>query len=64
MSAMDEVYTGVWGYNTVLVMAALGANFYPVNAVTFLQALLASFATSVAQFALRENMTLQVKDIS
>ena len=56
---IQEVYDGVWGYNALLTMAAISCVFFAQNAHSLILGLLATAATSVVQFALRANMTLQ-----
>ena len=54
-----EVYAGVWGYNPLLAMAATSCVFFSFNANSLLLSSVTAAVTSVAQFALRVNMTLQ-----
>ena len=59
-SDFQEIYDGVWGYNELLTMASLSCVFFKFNHKAFILATVATAATTVAQFALRKNMTLQV----
>lgn len=58
---VSEVYSGLWGYNALLTMGAISCVFFAFNHQSFLMGLVATAATSVVQFALRVNMTGQVK---
>ena len=60
---LQEVYDGVWGYNSLLTMAALSCVFYSFNHISFLFAAVGTAATAVAQFALRVNMFEQVREV-
>ncbi|TRY69135.1 hypothetical protein TCAL_02513 [Tigriopus californicus] len=52
-----EVYTGVWGYNALLTMAALSCVFFSFNHMSFLLGVMATLANVVVQCALKRNMT-------
>lgn len=52
-----EVYTGVWGYNALLTMAALSCVFFSFNHMSFLLGIMATLANVVVQCALKRNMT-------
>merc|ERR1711971_983952 len=58
-SDFQEIYDGVWGYNELLTMASLSCVFFKFNVKSFVLGTVATAATSVVQFALRKNMTLQ-----
>ena len=60
LEEIEEVYQGVWGYNSLLTMAALSCVFYSFNAHSVLMSATATLACVVAQFALRANMFVQV----
>lgn len=59
-SDFQEIYDGVWGYNELLTMSCLSCVFFKFNLKSFVLGTVATAATSVVQFALRKNMTLQV----
>lgn len=62
VSELNEAYIGLWGYNTVLTMNAISCVFFPFSPRSVMLAVAATASTSVAQFSLRENMVLQVRE--
>ena len=59
-SDFQEIYDGGWGYNELLTMASVSCVFFKFNHKSFILGTVATAATTVVQFALRKNMTLQV----
>jgi urea transporter len=59
-----DIYDGIWGYNALLTMAAISCVFYSFNERSALLGVLATIATTVAQFALKKNMVDQVRKIN
>ena len=59
-----EVYDGIWGFHGVLAMGGVSCVFYAFGPMSFILGLIDCVAVAVAHFALRANMTLQVRPIS
>ena len=58
-----EVYDGVWGYNTLLAMSSTSCVFFAFSGYSFILGLVNVGATGVSHYAMRTNMTLQVRSI-
>ena len=52
-----EVYDGIWGYNSLLSMAAVSCVFYPLTVSSFLAGLVNVVTTVFIQKALAVNMS-------
>jgi len=57
ISEYDQVYDGIWGYNSLLSMAAVSCVFYPLTVSSFLAGLVNVVATVFIQKALAVNMS-------
>ncbi|XP_043511001.1 urea transporter 1-like isoform X3 [Frieseomelitta varia] len=49
---IDEIYTGLWGYNTFLTGASLGGNFFVLNGQTAAATIVAIVYTVIVQYAI------------
>ncbi len=58
---VGEVYSGVWGLNTLLTLAGTACVFYPLTPQSALLGTVAAAVAFCIQLALRVNMTVQVK---
>jgi len=58
---LQEVYDGVWGYNSLLAMSSVSCVFFAFSGGSFLLSVVNVGATGVVQYAMRTNMTLQNK---
>ena len=58
-----KVYDGVWGYNTLLAMSSTSCVFFAFSGYSFILGLVNVGATGVSHYAMRTNMTLQVRSI-
>ena len=56
-----KVYDGVWGYNTLLAMSSTSCVFFAFSGYSFILGLVNVGATGVSHYAMRTNMTLQVR---
>jgi len=57
----QEVYDGVWGYNSLLAMSSVSCVFFAFTGGSFLLSIVNVGATGVAQYALRSTMQVQSK---
>lgn len=48
---INEIYAGVWGFNTFLTSAALGGTFFALNAQTIVATILATIYTTIVQYS-------------
>ena len=51
-----QVYDGIWGYNSLLSMAAVSCVFFPFSPKSLMAGVLNAVATVGVQAALRRNM--------
>ena len=49
---IDEIYTGLWGYNAFLTGASLGGNFFVLNGQTAAATIVAIVYTVIVQYAI------------
>merc|ERR550525_1968485 len=56
ISEYDQLYDGIWGYNSLLSMAAVSCVFFPLTANSLLAGTVNAVATVRIQAALRRNM--------
>ena len=52
-----QVYDGIWGYNSLLSMAAVSCVFFPLTISSFLAGIVNVMATVFIQRALAQNMS-------
>ncbi|XP_017753970.1 PREDICTED: urea transporter 1-like [Eufriesea mexicana] len=48
---VNEIYTGLWGFNTFLTAAALGGTFFALNGQTIMATILATVYTTIVQYS-------------
>jgi len=56
LADLQEVYDGVWGYNSLLAMAAVSCVFFPLTPASLVAGAVNTVATVGAQAGLRANM--------
>lgn len=58
---LPEVYDGLWGFNGIVAMTALSCVYFAFGSMSFLLGLVNVATTICVHFALRANMTVEVR---
>jgi urea transporter len=54
--AVVQIYDGIWGYNSLLAMAAVSCVFFPFSPASFVAGLINTIGTVAIHAALRASM--------